>query len=313
MIQHALALTALLAAAALAGQFYYRMGYRYHQIADRPKDPCSISGTTTLNPSLAGYTPLPCTTFTGNIAVATDAVGIFALPGIEEIQGTLAAEDVPAISSLDLGDLRRVDQLRISNSQIATINYPNIEKIGEVNWEFMGPFEVLGETKVKNVDRLQISHTTVEDLSALFDPEVAEYVFIANNQAMSNVKLPNLKTISEALEIYGNAYPGAIIFPELAWTERLLITRVGNKSDPATAFVSVDFPKLEEVRGDLTVSNNPKIGQVAAGALTRVRGDLTVKGNPELSGMPFEGLKSVDGDLTYIGNFTRYVNGNPSV
>lgn len=300
MLQFVFALCALLVSLAFADQ--PPLLPRGPQESLNNEDPCSISGTTTIGSYQTDSTPLPCKTFTGTIAAATGAVGAFALPGVEEIKGSLYIE-APGISSLDLGDLQRVDQLRIFRSSFTTMSFPNIQSIKEVDWMFMTPFQVTGGTKIKTVQRLSVSHTTIEDLSDVFDLETAEYIYIANNLKMENVTQPNLKTIGESLEIWDNAHEGAIAFPQLEWAGSLSISRVGHNSEFDVKFVWVNFPNLTEVRGDLAIRESPKIGKVNAPALTRVRGDLTVKDNTELVEVPFEGLKSVDGDLTYIGNF----------
>lgn len=242
--------------------------------------------------------------------MATEAGESFSLRGVEEIQGSLDIIDVSNLLHLDLGDLRKVDRLRIIDSQLNEITYPNLHSVEHLEWDslynFMGGN---GNPKITNVTRLLLVSTGIEDLSDVFDLESASVIYISDNSYMKNVTLPNLQYIVDELKILENGASVTISFPSLEWARNILIQDVGSTGRWTSGWDgvlgSLDLPKLFEVMGDLIIKYNYKLGSIRAPLLEKVWGDVQVEYNPEIDPMPFEDLHSVGGDLIYTGRFTR--------
>lgn len=235
--------------------------------------------------------------------------GTFQLNGIEEIQGSLTINSAEKLDRIDLGDLQKLDGLFISSSSVEWdgISWPNLHTVKQVHWAHVLFNSSGNNPKLKGVEDLYLYDTKINDPGDVFEVEAGKYIYIGGNANMKNVTLPDLKSVSIALEIFSNAPSVAISFPELEWVDDLLVSGVGKRPGWGGATIlpsSLDLPKLVEVKGDLIISDNHGLDSVSAPSLTRVHGNLKVVNNAGLQTMPFEGLDSVDGDLVYNGSFS---------
>ncbi|KAB2578791.1 Fungal trichothecene efflux pump [Lasiodiplodia theobromae] len=271
--------------------------------------PCSWTTTSTIAATATTYTSAPCPTVTGHFAVAEDMEGTFQLNGIEEIQGSLTINGAEKLDRIDLGDLKKLDGLFISSSSVEWdgISWPNLHTVKEVHWAHVLFNSSGNNPKLKGVEDLYLYDTKINDPSDVFEVEAGKYIYIGDNANMKNITLPDLKSVSIALEIFGNAPSVAISFPELKWVNDLLVSGVGKRPGWGGATIlpsSLDLPKLVEVKGDLIISDSHGLDSVIAPSLMRVHGNLKVVNNAGLQTMPFENLYSVDGDLVYNGSFS---------
>ncbi|EOD47768.1 putative mfs drug efflux protein [Neofusicoccum parvum UCRNP2] len=253
MLKHVLTLCALFVPAALG-------------------DLCSIDGTTTVRADQATST-IPCKTFTGSIAVATDAESAFFLRGVEEIQGTLEVS-VQRINYLDLGELQKVDRFHVVATGITDMAYRNLHTVKDLDWDSVPMEGNNGNPQIKHVDRLSLVFTGIKDLGEIVDLETVDFIHVANNSAMMNVTLPNLKTVTNRLEIRDNSVGATVSFPELEWAEKISVEQIGASSSWVAEwdgnFTTLDLPKLVEVRGDFNIKDNAKLGSVIAPLLTNM-------------------------------------------
>lgn len=279
---------------------------------------CSASTTTIQNAGDA--TALArCSTFTGDIAIATGTTDNIALDGIREIRGSLIANNatnLPQISSSTLETI--TDSFALSSLIIlSTLNMPRLTNVEVIDWEALPALQGLSfTTGIQQASRVSIQNTQLNSLTGITLNRIDELV-LTNNNYLQLVDLA-LGNVSTRLVLQGNGNNLTVNFPNLVWAFNMTLSNISSLSMPAlqslngslgfysNTFDTVGAANLTEVRGSLSFVDNEALTNITMPKLTQVGGGFQIAKNPELdtiNGFPV--LRTIGGALDFNGNFSE--------
>ncbi|KAL9049110.1 MAG: hypothetical protein Q9162_007381 [Coniocarpon cinnabarinum] len=284
---------------------------------------CSVQGTTTVG---AEATQLgSCPTFSGNIAIATDAPGTVDFGMLGAIDGDLIANNAQNVATLTANNVANITGTfrMINMTSLFTMNMMGLRGVGQGNrggiaWDTLPILQSLSfGPGLDSAASISIQNTQIQDLSAVNVKQAAQ-IQVSNNQALSALNWATTNCTN--LTINGNGYSsdGAnITLNSLEGADSISVRNASSLSLPALEEVtglfavesgglqSLMLPNMTRV-GGISVSNSPELTNVSMPKLQSCTGDaLKLINNDQLSGdLIFPALTQVRGDLNITGGFS---------
>ncbi|KAK7555679.1 hypothetical protein IWX49DRAFT_570957 [Phyllosticta citricarpa] len=277
---------------------------------------CSNPGTTTIASTGDATGLSSCTTFSGSIAIATEATGDIRLDGIQEITGTLHVNNATGLTSLSADSLQSIQKFELSDLTIlSTLNFPELTKVDEINWSGLPALSGLSFSKgVTEANTVNIQNTFLSSLDGINLKEVDNF-FIANNNYLKDITV-QFKSITQALTLSANGDNLSASFPNLEWAYNMTFRNVSTISTPSLASIngslgfygdkikSYEAANLTDIGGSLSFVGNGNLANISLDQVEKIGGGFQIADNPNLGNVSFPSLKSVGGALDFSGNLS---------
>jgi hypothetical protein len=303
-----IALPALAAASGAYGML--RKTQHRSTCANKTPAACSVSATTTL---------ASCSTFTGNIAIATGTTDDISIPGVKKIKGDLIADTATDLRQISANDLEELDGEMMLNdlTRLNAVNFPQLKRIDSIKWNALPALQEIGFTgEVTQANTVDIQNTALRSLKGINIEEV-DTVFIANNGYIDDIAM-QLGNVSKSMIISENNEALKVDLPNLIWASNLTFRFCASVSVPSlesvngslglynNGFESFAAPNLTTVGEAVALVANENLSNVSFPQLTKISGNLQIANNSkliEIDGYP--ALKSIGGAFDMSGNFTE--------
>jgi hypothetical protein len=253
---------------------------------------CSISATTTIQNAGDATGIASCSTFSGNIAIATGTTDDIDFSGVKKITGDLIAEDNADMKRLSAGDLEEIDgEMRLTGlTRLYAVDFPKLKSVKSIKWNALPNLEAIGFTsEVTKASKLRIENTALRSLKGINIEEVAT-VFIANNGYIDEISM-QLGNVTDSFTLADNNEQVKVQLPNLIWASNLTFRFCG----------SVEVPSLESLNGSLGLYNNG-FESFSAPNLTTVGQAIAIIANDKLSNVSFPQLNKISDDLQIANN-----------
>lgn len=279
----------------------------------------SCSADTTTLHSQADATGLAgCQTFTGSVALATDAAGSIDISGVKEITGSLTGNNVTGLTTLQADNLQKIgDTFSLQSCTILSgLSFPALVDAAKIDWAYLPALQQLSfDQGVQMAKSVSVQTTGLTTLTGI-NLQVVDTMVIANNRFLQDVTM-QLGNVSDHFSCQANAQNFSIAFPNLIWANQLEINNVSKIDLPslkhvneslyftANYFETLSAANLTSVGESLSFVANPDLTNITMPMLTTITGGLTVANNTKLEKVNgFPKVKSIGGAFDFFGNFT---------
>lgn len=295
---------------------------------------CSISGTTTITASADATALASCTTYSGSVAIQTglstptDTNGHqqIQVDNLQKIDGNLTITGVPALAQISFGSLKEITGscLFAFLSGLASVNMPALNSVKQLNLTALPVLQTLnfGTEGVTKAQSILITNTGLSSLDGLNNLESVDSIDINNNQALQNITMKKVISISKSLSIvdnYGLTTGLNVDFPLLQTAQNMTFRNCSDIKLPAienvtedlgfygNAFVTFSANNLTTL-GSLILDNNAQLTNATFSSLTSINESFLITENPEMHIVNgFQAVAVIGGTLDFSGNFTEYV------
>ncbi|KAF2137098.1 uncharacterized protein K452DRAFT_236423, partial [Aplosporella prunicola CBS 121167] len=278
--------------------------------------------TTTIHGTRDASALASCITYTGSIAIATDAVGEIAINKVEVITGNLTAYGVDGLISLSGDSLRSLDTFSLQTVPgLSTVRFPSISQINSLQWT--------GATNLTdiafNITATSIQAVTVGDTSlgsldklGLQSLRYANEIRVINNPHLQSFPLPRLYEVTSNLTFGDNGDRFDIPLPSLEIAENVYLYNISsfsiNMLKNVSNFLSVHntnsetilVSQLARVGSFLDLVGNTRWSEVAFPGFYEA-GNILIDGSPNLTTLRLSTLQNAAGNVSLSGNFSELV------
>ncbi len=263
-----------------------------------------------------------CTTYSGDIAIATGTTDDIALDGIRRISGSLMAKNVPNMATLSADSMTQIDDtFSLNNIQtLSTLNFPMLQSVDTVDWVALPGLSGLSfTTGLSKVQTLSIDNTNLGSLSGIELTSVGE-LSLANNVYLNDISMP-LTYVSQGLYIHDNGDQTNANFPDLQWAANLTINNcysvnvdslsvvngsMGYYSNYFSSFSAPNLTLIGITGGGLAFVDNAKLSNISMGGLKAIGGGLTIANNTDLTQVTgFSRVTEIKGAVSMLGYFKK--------
>lgn len=279
---------------------------------------CSVSATTTIQNAGDATALAACSTFSGNIAIATGTTDDIALDGIKSIKGNIVANsnaNIKRISASDLEELQgemNLDQL----TRLYAVDFPKLKKVDSLKWNALPNLQNLGFTaSIETAKKVRIENTGLRSLQGINLQQI-QNLFVANNGYINEITM-QLGNVSDALTLADNNKAVKVELPNLIWATNMTFRFCGSVSMPSLTklngslgFYNNDFetfsaPNLTQVGQALAIVGNNNLNNLTFPQLAKISDNLQIANNSKLAEVTFPVLKSVGGGFDISGNMSK--------
>lgn len=245
---------------------------------------CTASATATIQNSGDASAIATCTTYSGNIAVATGLSDDISFGQLKEIDGDLIIKNNQNIKRIDGAGLEKISgELSLQdNSQLAAVAFPKLDNVKKLTMIGLASLRNLGfDGGLSNVDELSIENTQLQNLDGI-DLNQTKSVRIIANPSIANISM-QVKNMTGPMEIGDNNADVVVSFPNLVHAGNMSFRAVGNLSLPALQDIApgsfgIFKSKLKsfyasnftEVKADFSISNCTELEDLSLPSLTKV-------------------------------------------
>jgi len=245
---------------------------------------CSTTATATIQNSGDASGIATCTTFSGNIAVATGLSDDISFGQLKEIDGDLLIKNNQNIKRVDGAGLEKIsgELSLLDNSQLAAVAFPKLDNVKKLTMIGLASLRNLGfDGGISNIEELSIENTQLQNLNGI-DLNKTNSIRIIANPSIANISM-GVTNMTGPMEIGDNNADVVVSFPNLQHAGNMSFRSVGNLSLPALKDISpgsfgIFKSKLKsfyasnftEVKADLTISNCTELEDLSLPSLTKV-------------------------------------------
>lgn len=289
------------------------------------KAACSLDeGTTTTisNSDDAVALASSCSTFTGDIAIATGTTDDIYLDGLEEIQGSLYVANVTYMTWLS------------SDSLVTVSNYMSLQGLPNLKYSNFSQLTTLFSLTLDTLPALQggldldtLQHVSYLSIIGVSTDKVLWHnsitiggLVIRDNHQLDSIEL-SVRNASDSIEISSNAPGLNVVMDNLQGANDLTLDGCTNISLSSLTYINETFtltnnsfttfngtPSLFSIKGSLSISGNADLASISMPMLKTIEdGDLSIDNNTNLHLLDFEDLSLVGGRIEMDGSFTRSV------
>lgn len=279
---------------------------------------CGSGGTTTIQSNSDATALANCQTYSGSIAIATGTTDNIQLDGIQSISGSLIANNVTQMTSLEASTLSEIgEEFNLNGlTVLSTLNFPSLKKVDTIEWIALPALQGLSFTAgVEEINMLTIDNTQLGSLDGI-DLQVADTISVTNNPYLTSVNM-QLGNVTKSLTFGANGRDLQIEFPNLIWAYNLTFRNCSDVSIPSLAsingslgfysngFESLSAPNLTSVGSSLSFVSCDAVTNITMPELTTIGGGFQIANNTKLSQINgFPQLKTVGGALDFNGAFS---------
>lgn len=240
---------------------------------------CSHSTTlTVVSPTPAALAS--CTTFSGDIAIATSFSGEMTFQGVKTIVGTVYATDVASLEGLVMDDLESLDGLDLSS----TSNFSYISWGGSTDY-----------ASIKTFNWTDVAGTTELDFQNFAGDSAVSFDSCSDLETF-NISSPKPNSGLTSLSFTNNPKLGSLLIPNWAVDQSVQITQ----NDMMEA---VDFPYMTRVGEDVIIRGNANMTSIALPSMTTIAGDFRISaGHSVYLDVSNSALRSIGGDVVFEGD-----------
>jgi len=280
---------------------------------------CSHSATSTIQNSGDATAIASCKTFTGDIAIQTDAPGPIALDGVQVIKGSLVVNNNSAIQQISADSLTEITgDFTLSEIQkLNSVQFPSLKTVGALRFIGLPVLQTLGFTsEITKADVISIENTQLQSLKGI-NIETVKTMFIANNRYINTIEM-QLGNVSESLTLSSNNPDVEVTFPNMMWAYNITLRNCSKVTLDSietlnnslnligNVFESFIAPNLTEIGGALAIASNTELKNMSFPLLTEIGDNLQIANNTKLSEINgFPELKTIDGALDFNGNMSK--------
>lgn len=279
-------------------------------------DNCNGPSTTIANSGDAGGLA-SCTTYKGDVTIATQAAQSIALDGVKEITGDLVAKDATNLTGLSGSSLQTIGgKFNLNGLTIlSNLNFPELSTVQTIQWVALPALQELSfTTAVTMAENVLITNTQLNSLNGINLQEVG--IFDINNNPYLKEISVQLGNVSQYLSLEANNKGLVAKFPNLEWANNMTVRNVSEMMIPSLASVNGSFglydnffeslagPNLTSVGGSLAFDSNGDLKNISLPMLTKVGGAYQISNNTDLGSIDgFKKLQTVAGAVDFTGAF----------
>lgn len=279
---------------------------------------CNGPTTTLVSPGDASALA-SCTTYKGDVVIATQAAAQMSIDGIQEITGDLTVNGAVNLTGLEGDSLTTIGGKFLLNGLVvlSSLNFPVLTNIETIQWVALPNLQELSFTdNVQMAQNVLIENTQLNSLNGINLQEVA--IFEVNNNPFLKEISMQFGNISQQLSIEANDQDLAIQFPNLEWAFNMTFRNATSVSMPSLAsvngslgfyenyFTEIALPNLTTIGGSMAFDDNAKLKNISLPQLTKVDGAYDINNNTVLDVIDgFKKLQTVTGAVDFTGNFNN--------
>lgn len=246
--------------------------------------------------------------------------GIY-LPALERITGTASFSDMSSIGSIAMTELYSVGGLTIKNcKEISTIELPGLTSCGEfsVDANKVNKFNIsalrdaLGDMTLSNllIEELDLSQTNFngntltlqcKQLNKIVGSETfnGSLLLLPKNCRLTELTLEGISNIEGDFQCKDYFYVKEFVMPFIRVAGNMTIALNSGSVDTGA---EIEFPKLQEIGGTLTLENNTNANNITFPSLKKILGSCSVTTDFLKNDIEFTSLESIgtDGANTQI-------------
>ncbi|KAF1940167.1 hypothetical protein EJ02DRAFT_456226 [Clathrospora elynae] len=279
---------------------------------------CSTSATMTIQNAGDASALASCSTFTGNIAIATGTTDDIVLDGMQKLNGDLIATNNSNMKRISAADLEQLDgeMLLDGLTRLVGVDFPKLKNIDSIKWNALPNLQNLGFTaEVEQAKKIDIQNTALRSLKGI-NIEQIDTVFIANNGYIDEIAM-QLGNVTKSLTLADNNKNVKVQLPNLIWASNLTFRFCGSVEVPSlqslngslglynNGFETFSAPNLTSVGEAVALVANENLSNITFPMLTKINDNLQIANNSkliEIAGFP--NLKSIGGAFDMSGNFS---------
>lgn len=276
-------------------------------------------GTATIQNSGDALALSSCSTYQGDVIIASQAAGTISLDGLQRITGGLSCNEAVNLTSLEANDLTEIGKSFKLNGLtiLSSLNMPSLTKVASINWVALPALQQLSFTHgVTEADEILISNTQLNTLDGI-NLETCGTFNVNNNPYLKEITM-QMANITEALNIAANSRELAASFPNLEFAFNMTFRNCSDVKLPSLAsvngslgFYSNSFKEfsganLTSTGQSLVFDDNPQLTTVSLPKLKQINGGYQIANNTNFKIIDgFKSLKVIAGALDFSGNFTK--------
>lgn len=300
---------------------------------------CSNSATTTVSSAGDASAVASCKTYSGSIAIATEAMGTtdannhqsLSFDGsLSKITGNLTATNVSNLNTLDFGGLQSVGGLDLTSlTSLSTLNAGSLNSVDAMTLEALPQLQRLsfGSKGITQASSILITNTGLTSLQGIDQLDQIDSFNVNNNGGLTNISL-QITSIKGSLDVEANdgTVSGLTVsFPMLETAQNMTFRNCSTILLPALNNVTQDLgfygnsiesfsaPNLTTTSGLIFVDNT-ELTNISIPNLVSVNGSYQIANNTELKIVDgFPKLSVVTGALDFNGNYSEYVTRTPNL
>lgn len=260
-----------------------------------------------------------CSTFTGDIVIATQAADTIQLNGIQQITGSLTCDGATNLSTLSADSLSTIGKnFHLTGlTTLQTLNFARLTAVDTILWSALPELQNLTfASKVSRAANVLITNTQLNSLNGI-DLQTVDSFNINNNPYLTSIDT-QLGNITKALTIEANGRRLTASFPNLEWAYNMTFRNCSDVKLPSLTavngsmgfyenfFTSLAAPNLTTVGQSLVFDDNAQLTNISLPMLKQISGGYQIANNSALKVIDgFQALQVVAGALDFSGNFTK--------
>lgn len=257
-----------------------------------------------------------CKTLKGDVKISSDASNTISLNGVQEIEGSLIANNATDLSGIQAPQLQSIgDKFELKSlTTLSTLSMDSLTSVGSIDWEALPAIQTLDFSKgISKADKVEITNTGLTNLDGISLSNVGN-LDITENRYMKSVNLNGLTKSTGLINFAGNQDNLEVELPKLISGSNMTFRNVSTVSCPSLAnltgqlgfwgdgFTSFSAPNLTE-SSDLTFIGNKNAKNISMPKLETVDGGFHISKNDKLKSISFPELQQVNGAVDFSGKF----------
>lgn len=265
-----------------------------------------------------------CSTYHGDITIASDAAGEIALDGIQQLTGSLKCNNATQLTSITADQLNSIagTWTLTGLTILANLGFNSLTNVANIEWIGLPALQGLNFPQgIQTAQTVYISNTQLNSLSGIELQKVAA-MDINNNPYLNIVNVNDLTNVTELLSFSANSQSLTISFPNLQAGTNMTFRNVSGVDIPSLSLVngelgfysgteqfsSFSAPNLTLVDGTLAFVDSPALSKISMPLLKGIGGGFVIANNTKLLDITgFPKLQVIVGALDFAGVFTKYV------
>ncbi|KAF2665355.1 hypothetical protein BT63DRAFT_458928 [Microthyrium microscopicum] len=257
-----------------------------------------------------------CTTYTGNVQIASQTSGIITLNGVTEIDGDFVVDGATNMSSLAAPSLQTITgKFTLNNLQtLSSLSMPKLTSVGDLTFAGLPNLASLGfDGIVKQCKTLNIQNTFLSSLNGI-NLQTVNSVTIANNRMLQTLMF-QVTSVPQSIILLANGDQFDASFPNLETASNITFRSCKSLSIPSlknvtgnlgfyeNSFATLDCANLTSVGQTLAINANPSLTEIDLPILKTIGGGFQVQNNTKLDNATFPAVQTIGGALDFYGGF----------
>ena len=240
-------------------------------------------------------------TVLGTFTITDSDFSSLSIPNVQTIDGTFTFSDNSGLTSLDVSNLDTgVANVQISNNtQLNSIDFHSLDETLLLDFSDNLSLSQIDLSNLSSVGgALKFNHNAIMDISLPMLTSISSSLSIQNNGTLYSVSIPNLvvsAAISESILVRNNGSLFTISFDALT-------TSNGNfRVQLNPALDELYLPLLNEITGNLMLTDNGLVSLDVSNVST-IQGELSIQRNTFLQSLDLPSLSSLNELITIKEN-----------